>query len=170
MKKKVLKCQLFVHQHIQFESEVVSVRPVTVGERNSQWDVSLVCHKTGRETNTMADLVIITGVRESQPRIPDIGAQSVLAGGNIALGILISFLSRFGGFQCHSSQYRHPSQEEFLQKTVLIVGGGLSGVDLVVDIASTARRVLFSADRGMVLNHERKHLGENVVKDRHSKG
>ena len=45
------------------------------------------------------------------------------------------------------------------------MGGGLSGVDIVVDIASTARRVLISADRGMVLNHNRKHLGDNIVKD-----
>ena len=50
--------------------------------------------------------------------------------------------------------------------TVLIVGGGLSGVDIVVDIASTARRVMISADRGMVLNHGRINLGDNVVKDR----
>ena len=35
----------------------------------------------------------------------------------------------------------------------------------MVDIASIARRVLISADRGMVLNHDRKHLGDNVVKD-----
>ena len=34
-----------------------------------------------------------------------------------------------------------------------------------MDIASTARRVLLSAERGMFLNHERKHLGDNVVKD-----
>ena len=129
----------------------------------------MLCHKSGARRHTVADLVIITGVRESQPRVPHIGSQSVRKHCP-ALLILIQFSSRFGGFQCHSSQYRHPSQKEFVQKTVLIVGGGLSGVDIVVDIASTARRVLFSADRGMVLNHERKHLGENVVKDRHSKG
>ena len=34
-----------------------------------------------------------------------------------------------------------------------------------MDIASTAKRVMLSADRGMVLNHARKHLGDNVVKD-----
>ena len=72
--------------------------------------------------------------------------------------------SRFEGFQCHSSEYRHPSQVQFVQKTVLIVGGGLSGVDIVVDIASTARKVMISADRGMILNHGRINLGENVVK------
>ena len=71
-------------------------------------------------------------------------------------------LARFGGFQCHSSQYRHPSQEQFVQKKVLIVGGGLSGLDIAVDIASTARAVLISAARGMV--PVRKSLGENVIK------
>ena len=71
-------------------------------------------------------------------------------------------LARFGGFQCHSSQYRHPSQEQFVQKKVLIVGGGLSGLDIAVDIASTARAVLISAARGMV--PVRKSFGENVIK------
>ena len=45
---------------------------------------------------------------------------------------------------------------------VLIVGGGLSGLDIAVDIASTARAVLISAARGMV--PVRKSLGENVIK------
>ena len=39
-------------------------------------------------------------------------------------------------------------------------------MDIVVDIASPARRVMISADRGMILNHGRINLGENVVKDR----
>ena len=76
--------------------------------------------------------------------------------------IITLILARFRGFQCHSSQYRHPSQEQFVQKIVLIVGGGLSGLDIAVDIASTARTVLISAARGMV--PVRKSLGENVVK------
>ena len=78
---------MFVYQHIQFESEVVSMSPVTVGDANSRWDVTVLCHKTGTRRTTVADLVIITGVRESQPRVPDIGSQSVRSPG--ALVILI---------------------------------------------------------------------------------
>ena len=70
---------------------------------------------------------------------------------------------RFEGFQCHSSEYRHPSQVQFVQKTVLIVGGGLSGLDIAMDIATTARTVMISAERGMV--PVRKSLGDNVVKE-----
>ena len=76
---------MFVYQHIQFESEVVSMSPVTVGDASSRWDVTVLCHKTGTRRTTVADLVIITGVRESQPRVLDIGSQSVVSVGNIAL-------------------------------------------------------------------------------------
>lgn len=55
------------------------------------------------------------------------------------------------------------STPQFLQRNVLIVGGGLSGLDIAVDIASTARTVMISAERGMV--PVRKPLGENVVKE-----
>ena len=83
MKRKGLKFDLLVSQYIQFESEVVSLSPVTLGDKNSRWDVTLLCHKTGTRSHTVADLVIITGVRESQPRVPDIGSQSVVAAGKI---------------------------------------------------------------------------------------
>ena len=49
--------------------------PVTVGDKNSRWDVTVLCHKSGTKKHIVADLVIITGVRESQPRVPDIGSQ-----------------------------------------------------------------------------------------------
>ena len=62
-------------QHIQFETEVVDVAPATVGDRASRWNVTLLCRRTGLRRRTVADLVIITGVRESQPRIPDIASQ-----------------------------------------------------------------------------------------------
>ena len=52
-----------------------------------------------------------------------------------------------------------------MQRTVLIVGAGLSGVDIAVDIATTAKTVLISAERGMVLNHRRKSMGHNISKD-----
>ena len=77
--------------------------------------------------------------------------------------LILKMFVRFGGFQCHSSQYRHPAQEQFVQKSVLIVGGGLSGIDIAVDIASTARTVMISAERGLV--PVRKSLGDNVIKE-----
>ena len=49
--------------------------PVTVGDPSSRWNVTLQCCQTGTKKFTVADLIIITGVREAQPRIPDIGTQ-----------------------------------------------------------------------------------------------
>ena len=69
--------------------------PVNVGDRKTRWDVTLLCKKSGTRRDTVADLVIITGVRESQPRVPDLGSQSVVPAGNIAL----NFDCNFGGFQ-----------------------------------------------------------------------
>ena len=62
-------------QYIQFETEVVSVTPVTVTDRRSGWNVTLLCRRSGIKKLTVADLVIITGVRESKPRIPDISSE-----------------------------------------------------------------------------------------------
>ena len=49
--------------------------PVTVGDMNTRWNITMECLRSGSRTLTVADLVIITGVRESQPRVPDIGSQ-----------------------------------------------------------------------------------------------
>ena len=64
--------------------------------------------------------------------------------------IIFVFFFSFTGDQLHSSQYRHPDQECFRDKDVLVVGGSLSGVDITLDISKTARRVLISAERGCV--------------------
>ena len=69
--------------------------PVNVGDGNTRWDVTLLCKKSGTRRHTVADLVVITGVRESQPRVPDLGSQSVVPAGNIALNLDCNF----GGFQ-----------------------------------------------------------------------
>ena len=48
--------------------------------------IDVICNNaSGTRRDTVADLVIITGVRESQPRVPDLGSQLVMPAGNIAL-------------------------------------------------------------------------------------
>ena len=49
--------------------------PVTVGDPSSRWNVTLQCQRSGSSKVMVADLVIITGVREARPRIPDIASQ-----------------------------------------------------------------------------------------------
>ena len=46
----------------------------------------------------------------------------------------------FTGFQCHSSGYWAADEEMYRGRVVLVVGGGLSGVDIAADIATTAAR------------------------------
>ena len=53
----------------------MEVAPVSVGARDSRWNVTLLCRRSGVRRQTEADLIIITGVRESQPRVPDIASQ-----------------------------------------------------------------------------------------------
>ena len=62
-------------QHIQFETEVVAVSPLTPGDPSSRWNVTLLCHRAGSRKIVVVDLLIITGVREGGPRIPDISTQ-----------------------------------------------------------------------------------------------
>ena len=50
----------------------------------------------------------------------------------------------------HSGQYKSPSQECFQQKSVLIIGGGLSAIDIAGEISSTASKVFISSERGII--------------------
>ena len=64
--------------------------------------------------------------------------------------------------QCHSSGYWARDEEMYRDKVVMVVGGGLSAVDIASDIAKTATRVLISASRGVVPS--RGLFSGNVVK------
>ena len=55
--------------------------------------------------------------------------------------------SSFSGSQCHSSGYWAADEEMYRDKVVMVVGGGLSAVDIASDIAKTATKVLISAGR-----------------------
>lgn len=54
---------------------MTAVNPVTMGDKSSKWNVTLLCRKSGIKKITVADLIIITGVRESKPRILDIAKE-----------------------------------------------------------------------------------------------
>ncbi|MGY4308281.1 amino acid transporter [Bradyrhizobium sp. USDA 4369] len=108
-----------LYEHITFNTEVRSARPV--GDR---WAVEL----SNGETRTYAGIVACPGVtwHASTP---------TLAGAEL-----------FRGEIRHSVSYRTP--EEFRGKSVLVVGGGNSGVDIACDAAKFARRAYFSVRRG----------------------
>ena len=118
-------------QNIIFDTEVTQIEPLEPEQRNTTWRVSTRNNKNCLESDVTADLVFITGVREASPRAPDISEM-------------------YSGVSLHSSQYRSCDQSCFVNKTVLIVGAGLSGIDIAVDISSTANRVLISGERGII--------------------
>lgn len=57
----------------------------------------------------------------------------------------IDNLNSFTGRRLHSHNYRQPEQVK--NETVLIIGGGPSGKDIVLEAASTAKKIFFSTHR-----------------------
>lgn len=60
----------------------------------------------------------------------------------------IDGLEIFCGRKLHSHNYRQPEQMNN-EKVVLVIGGGPSGKDIIFEIATTAKRVLFSHHRDL---------------------
>ncbi|CAF1083090.1 unnamed protein product, partial [Adineta ricciae] len=56
---------------------------------------------------------------------------------------------QFTGTFSHSISYKHPYQEQFMNKRILVVGGGETGSDLAVELSATvAKRVYMSIREG----------------------
>jgi amino acid transporter len=108
-----------LYEHVTFNTEVLSATP-----DGDQWRVTL----SNGETRTYAGVVACPGVTW-HPSMPDIPGSAA-----------------FRGEIRHSVSYR--SAEEFRGKSVLIVGGGNSGVDMACDAARTANRAFLSVRRG----------------------
>lgn len=129
-------------QHIGFGKEVTKVSPRRPGDTQTDWEVEVVDLETGEADVQVADLLILcSGVREYHPRVPGISNQ-------------------FIGDQLHSSQFRSAKDDRFLGKTVLLVGGGPSGVDIATEIGEVAHKVLISKGRGGI--PVMTSLGDNI--------
>lgn len=74
------------------------------------------------------DAVLVCNGHYTKPHYPDIDG-----------------MSTFMGRQLHSHNYRTPDQVK--DETLLIVGGGPSGKDILLEAANSATRVLFSSHR-----------------------
>eukprot|EP00092_Neocalanus_flemingeri_P004405 GFUD01004738.1.p1 GENE.GFUD01004738.1~~GFUD01004738.1.p1 ORF type:complete len:444 (+),score=154.01 GFUD01004738.1:36-1367(+) len=116
-------------QHMVLNREVIRVTPTTPGDPQTAWTVDLADTETGQTETEEADLVLLcSGVREYQPRVPEVSRT-------------------FTGDQLHSSQFRTAEDERFVGRTVLVVGGGPSGVDIATEIERVARTVIVSMGR-----------------------
>jgi len=110
--------------HIRTHATVERVEPTPGGG----WTVSV----TGREVRHYAGVVIASG-HNRDPRFPEIPGA-------------------FTGTLLHACHYKSPTQPiEIAGKRVLVIGGGNSGCDIVVDCAGHAFETVLSVRRGYYL-------------------
>ncbi|PPQ73591.1 hypothetical protein CVT24_007959 [Panaeolus cyanescens] len=122
-----------LHAHIKFNTRVESV---TYLNEASKWIVG-VKQEDGDEQQLEFDLVLVCNGHHNKPRIP--------------------LLEGFSDWESakkvsHSMSYRNPSSvlrpnEPPNSQTVLVVGGGPSGIDIVTDIVPRCRLVLHSVSK-----------------------
>uniref|UniRef100_A0ABD2WP52 Flavin-containing monooxygenase n=1 Tax=Trichogramma kaykai TaxID=54128 RepID=A0ABD2WP52_9HYME len=131
-----------LRKYIQFDTLVEKVVLVEGNKddwRSDKWTVITKDLNTDQETAVLCDALMIGNGHYSKPRIPT-----------------IPNIEKFPGKVMHSHLYRHP--EEFKGQTVLILGAGISGIDISIDVATQAKKVYLSH------NHDRitAELPENV--------
>ncbi|XP_036404506.1 dimethylaniline monooxygenase [N-oxide-forming] 2 [Megalops cyprinoides] len=117
-----------LRDHIQFGTMVDSVRPVEVrkGWRGMAWDVTTSNGVDGSKTFTERfDAVMVCNGHFYDPYIPDIPG-----------------LEKFSGSLMHSHDYR--SAEPFSGKSVVLLGAGLSGLDIAMELSAVNAKVILS--------------------------
>ncbi|KAF9057356.1 hypothetical protein BJ165DRAFT_1419948 [Panaeolus papilionaceus] len=122
-----------LHTHIKFNTRVKSVK---YSPELSKWVVRTQ-HRDGAEREHEFDLVLVCNGHHNVPRIPPILGLSEWEAAKKA---------------SHSISYRSPSSvlrpgEPPNSQTVLVVGGGPSGIDIVTDIVPQCRLVIHSTSK-----------------------
>ena len=67
-----LELNSFIFQYVSLNTEVEEVRPLAPGDPGSGWSVKVKSLVTGEGRSITADLIFLTGIREQEPRLPDI--------------------------------------------------------------------------------------------------
>ena len=106
---------------IRYGSSVVRVEPEREGARDTRWRVSTA------EGAVSYDALFIANGHNWSPKTP-------------------AYPGTYTGETMHSAQYRTP--DLFTGKRVLVVGGGNSGCDIVVEAAQFGERALHCTRRG----------------------
>lgn len=107
---------------IRFQTSVERVAPLEESSARTQWEVTL---RGG--AHEIFDVLVIANGHHGVPRTPDYPGQ-------------------FTGESLHSAAYQSP--DIFPGKRVLVVGGGNSGCDIVVEAAQFADQAWHSTRRG----------------------
>lgn len=114
----------YTHHHNLFPYIKFKHRIINIKRLNDQWSVTVEDVKQRKEFTKLFDIVIICTGRYSIPSWPKYDT-----------------LKLFKGTMIHSHDYRIP--DVYTGQTIAVVGGGLSGVDISVEIAKNCREVIF---------------------------
>lgn len=120
-----------LENHIHFNHRVKNVSPVVAGTNHSpSWEVQVDAqHIT---TSHTFDSVIVCNGHFVTPLIPRING-----------------FDYFEGTTLHSRYYRNP--EDFCERKVMVIGAGLSGLDIAIDIARISTNETYICNRGTPL-------------------
>ncbi|XP_033727986.1 dimethylaniline monooxygenase [N-oxide-forming] 5-like [Pecten maximus] len=116
-------------EHIQFNTEVLSVKQAEDFDMNGQWVISTRDKKTKNEVTKTFDAVLVCTGHHACPNKPDFPG-----------------LSKFKGKVIHSHDYKTPN--EYHDKRVVIIGIGNSGGDAAVELSHVTSQVFLSTRRG----------------------
>ncbi|XP_072037202.1 uncharacterized protein [Amphiura filiformis] len=113
-------------QYIKFETVVEYVKPVTNGEK-TLWEVTVrnLTDKVNGSQTSVFDAVIVCNGHYSVPKIPKLKGHDT-----------------FNGTILHSHNYRKP--EDFKDSTIVCLGAGSSGQDIVQDMHPHVKMVYLS--------------------------
>ncbi|XP_072026348.1 uncharacterized protein [Amphiura filiformis] len=113
-------------QYIKFKTVVECVKPVTNGE-TTLWEVTVrgVTDKANGTQTSVFDAVIVCNGHYSVPKMPKLKGEET-----------------FTGTILHSHNYRKP--EDFKDSTVVCMGAGYSGQDIVLDLYQQVKMVYLS--------------------------
>ncbi|MEV6493810.1 NAD(P)-binding domain-containing protein, partial [Actinoplanes sp. NPDC051633] len=114
-------------EHVWFGTEVVSVTPVGPEGGPARWDVTTRSTGGGAERVQRYAAVVVANGHNWAPRMPEIPGE-------------------FRGRLLHASAYKNPAV--LRGRRVLVIGGGNTGCDIVVEAAQQAAEVWHSTRRG----------------------
>ncbi|XP_075229097.1 uncharacterized protein LOC142328861 [Lycorma delicatula] len=110
-----------LRKYIKFNHKVQFVSP----EQDGKWKVEALNLETNEKTVEEFDAVMVCNGHYHTPIYPEVEG-----------------METFSGQQLHSHHYRKP--ETYKDKTVLVIGGGPSGLDIALDISYFAKKVVIS--------------------------
>lgn len=113
-----------IKKHIKFSHLVIRVQPI----ENNKWEVIVKNLPNDKFETLIYDVVFVCTSRFSALRYPSIPG-----------------MTEFQGKMLHSHDYR--TAEAFRNESILLMGSGASGLDMVYHLSKKANRITFSQNK-----------------------